>query len=299
MAAPSNVNPLFAGSLSIVDAQRKPYAGGWIGMADDLDGGGKWLRVGGIDDGGTRLALDAQSTFVKGNLGIGAAPTDKRLSVSGDAQVGDAATGRLRVGMLGLDWTNGNWGSLTYNAEHTPGAWTFFDPAKPAVTVEMDSAGGPSRFEVYTTTQAAPGAWNLRLSVAGDTGTVTVPGRLNAGTQNIFGVAAETRVQRNAGVDAPGNWSTQFHSGRFSEIYTAFAVFQGFSIWSPHTTPAAFRQTGQHWDNDDAIVQNAWVAVDGSDVNTVWGQAYCSESHAGNEADNQILFTVVVLGKPV
>jgi hypothetical protein len=93
MSKPSTVNPLSAGSLSILDHDRKVYPGAWIGMADDVEGAAPWLRVGGIADGGkARIALDAD-TRVSGNLGVGRAP---------EASLDVAADGRVR-GTLQID----------------------------------------------------------------------------------------------------------------------------------------------------------------------------------------------------
>src|SRR5262245_37907292 len=94
MAKPSSVNPLSAGSLSIVDRDRQVYPGAWIGMADDLEGTSQWLHVGGISDGRTsRLALDARRTSIQGSLGVNCLPTDRTLEVAGSAHTsGSLAT---------------------------------------------------------------------------------------------------------------------------------------------------------------------------------------------------------------
>jgi hypothetical protein len=66
------------------------------------------------------------------------------------------------------------WSSLSYNATHNAAnsAWEFPDSNRPAVTIEMDDAGGTPRFQVYSTTTSNPTTWIQRLAVNGNTGTV-------------------------------------------------------------------------------------------------------------------------------
>jgi hypothetical protein len=112
------------------------------------------------------------------------------------------------------------------------------------------------------------------------------------GGQNIFHVETRTLVATGAGTN-PGPWSVNY-AGIFSSVYTAFAVFQGFSIW-----PNDIGFT--NYDNlksTNNIVQHAFVRVNTFDVNSASGVAFCSESDAGEEADNPILFTVVIMGMP-
>ena len=79
------------------------------------------------------------------------------------------------------------WSSLTYNAHHneTNNNWVFPNPARPAVTVELDDAGGVPRFQVWSTTPANTTGFALRFNVNGQTGAVDVPGSLNVGTGGL------------------------------------------------------------------------------------------------------------------
>ena len=49
-------NPVAKGSLSFKDANNQVYPGGWIGMANNIDGATQWLHIGGIEEpsGGDR-----------------------------------------------------------------------------------------------------------------------------------------------------------------------------------------------------------------------------------------------------
>jgi hypothetical protein len=104
----------------------------------------------------------------------------------------------LRQNALFVSGTTG-WSSVSYNAHHNEANndWTFPDPSRPAVTVEMDDANGTPRFQVWTTTSAAPTAWNLRLSVDGNTGLVQVPGGVQLG--GVSTVNGRLRVRNNDG----------------------------------------------------------------------------------------------------
>jgi hypothetical protein len=69
------------------------------------------------------------------------------------------------------------WSSVAYNAHRNAAgnAWVFPDPTRPAMTIEMDDAGGPGRFQVWSTTRAATQVWTgPHLMVAGETGNVGV-----------------------------------------------------------------------------------------------------------------------------
>jgi len=158
-------------------------------------GGGLLLDVG--DPGGELEVAAATGTF-----GVMTVAADRLAVLRGDGTAPitlDGADARIGVGTDApshalhvtdnrgirqnlLFLTGGPaWSSLAYNAHHTAANndWTFVDPARPGVTMEMDDAGGVPRWQVWTTTAAAPTAWNLRLGIDGSTGVVSVPGQLS------------------------------------------------------------------------------------------------------------------------
>jgi hypothetical protein len=53
-----------------------------------------------------------------------------------------------------------------------------------------------------------------------------------------------------------------------------------------------------HVKSTDAIPQHVYVRVTWQDAIMAGGEIYCSESSSGSEADNTVLFTVVVMGRP-
>lgn len=99
----------------------------------------------------------------------------------------------LRVNRLYASGGQGNgpsvWSSLSFNAHHNDAntGWVFPEPARTAVTIEMDEASGVPRFEVYSTTLADKVGWVRRLGVNGDSGDVVVN---ESGGRTAIGPAA-------------------------------------------------------------------------------------------------------------
>jgi hypothetical protein len=81
-----------------------------------------------------------------------------------------------RLYMSGGNGGNDGWSSLAFNAFHNDAntAWTFPDPSRRAITVEMDDWPGFPRFQVYSTTNANMQGWIRRLSLDGETGNLVV-----------------------------------------------------------------------------------------------------------------------------
>ena len=130
--------------------------------------GPQGLRVYNGDMGaGTHVASFTQT----GRLGIGTNDPTQPLHVRGDLG--------LRQNRLYMSGGANNWSSITFNAHHSAdgGSWVFPDPAVPAVTIEMDAVGGPSRFEVYSTLLGDNTAWRSRLRVDGHNGNVGMAAR--------------------------------------------------------------------------------------------------------------------------
>jgi hypothetical protein len=116
-------------------------------------------------DIGTGVPLASLTS--SGRLGIGETKPTNPVHVKG-------AMG-MRQNAMYLSGDS-RWSSLTFNAHHNEAnsAWVFPDPAKPAVTVEMDAVAGFPRFEVYSTTPGNNQAWASRVFVNGHTGDVGI-----------------------------------------------------------------------------------------------------------------------------
>ena len=178
------------------------------------------------------------SLTATGRLGIGETDPSQVLHVKG-------ALG-IRQNALYLSGDPG-WSSLTFNAHHNQAnsGWVFPDPSKPAVTVEMDAAGGFPRFEVYATALGANQTWQSRLFVNGHTGDVgigtnnptarlDVAGDVRFGGLDAIGAGSKVRVVwgavSSAGAVTAGNGFTvaRTNTGRylitFSVQFTAQPV---------------------------------------------------------------------------
>jgi hypothetical protein len=165
---------------------------------------------------------------------------------------------------------------------------------------------------VHANGQGDPGGGSLamkldsgsNLSVAGNFasggnasigGNLSVGGNLNvSGSSNLFKVVPFTFAFSNGG-NGPRQ-QTLNYSG-FSQIYTAFVVLQGFSIWD-NSGNLAF----SNFNNDpdvNAIPQHVHVRIIGNPTTTqTTVEWFCSESLKSNEGDNTVLFTLVVMGRP-
>jgi hypothetical protein len=102
-----------------------------------------------------------------GNVGIGTENPTHKLHVNAKAG--------LRQNALYLSGDAG-WSSVSYNAHHDDanGAWLFPDPARKAITIELDDASGNTRMEVYSNASATPGGWRSHFKVSGDTDRVAM-----------------------------------------------------------------------------------------------------------------------------
>jgi hypothetical protein len=134
-------------------------------------------------DGTEPITLDTAN----GRVGIGTTAPTNALHVT--------ANSGLRQNRLYLSGDTG-WSSLSYNALHADDNrdWVFPDPSRPAVTIEMDDAGGTPRFQVWSTTNGGTQGWQLRLAVDGNTGRLTIPADLAVGAGASFGGEVSIRT---------------------------------------------------------------------------------------------------------
>lgn len=130
------------------------------------------------------------------------------------------------------------------------------------------------------------------LSVSGD---VNVAGDLSvAGGQNIFKVATQDFALSMNGATGPRSWT--YNYGGFSQIYAAYVVLRGFSIWG-NDGDLTFSNYS-HAADANAIPQHVYVRIETTSLTKTTGSCFCSESLESNETDNSVLFTVVVMGRP-
>lgn len=135
-----------------------------------------------------------------------------------------------------------------------------------------------------------PGGMRSSLWVSGD---LLAQGAVNS----VVDVHTATVRFKNTAVDAPRTWQISLPAGRFTAVFSAFAVLQGFSLFNNENN-SAFDSFG-HVADAEAIPQHVMVSVDAWSTSTVSGRCFCSESSTGVQSDNTVLFTVVVIGRKV
>ena len=84
-------------------------------------------------------------------------------------------------------------------------------------------------------------------------------------------------------------WNINLSSYNFTSIYTAFVIFQGFSLWDTYIP------NGNHTPSSNDIPQTAYVELVGYNTTNAWGVSYCSCS-SGSEYNDSVMFTLVVIG---
>jgi hypothetical protein len=150
-----------------------------------------------FNSGNAGAATTRMTVTDQGRVGIGAGDPTHPLHVT-------SAQG-LRQGSMYLSGGQG-WSSLTYNAHHDAAnaTWAFPDPTRPAVTVEMDDAGGVPRFQVWTTEPGNNTSWRARFAVRGDNGRVGIGTTVPQATLDVVGDGRFSGELRFAGLAAVG-----------------------------------------------------------------------------------------------
>lgn len=149
--------------------------------------------------------------------------------------------------------------------------------------------------------QSDPGGGMLSMKLDGGSnlqvfGNLTVNGNLTvSGNQNIFKVFTQPMALSLNGQKSPRAWTVSYNAFNFSQIYAAYVVFQGFSIWD-NDGDLTFSNFA-HDPDVNAIPQHAYVRITSSGLTQTSGECFCNESLESNETDNTILFTVVVMGR--
>jgi len=136
------------------------------------------------------------------------------------------------------------------------------------------------------------------LSVAGD---LNVTGNINfapGASQNFMRVETVTLAvalnENGAPGTAPMQWSHSFAA--FTQVYAAFVVLQGFSLWG-NDGNTAFTNYSHNRDTN-SITQHVFVRIKTQSLSQVTGECFCSEAYEPNQGDNTVLFTLVVMGRP-
>jgi hypothetical protein len=122
------------------------------------------------------------------------------------------------------------------------------------------------------------------------TGSLKVQSSAATAVQSVIKVKTYDKVVTNVG-SAPGSWN-QPYAGEFDQVLNVFATLAGFSVTGDYgsSNPGRYQDIG-------VIPQNVWVTVTSYDTGSATGQAFCAQSDATRDGNNQTGFTVVVLGR--
>lgn len=222
------------------------------------------------------------------NVGIGTATPAANLDVAGGLLHVAATTTPVFTAQgayVGWNVLTGGTGETDFINNQGGGSGGF-------AFMNTPSSGSPR-----STLMVITGAGSVGIGTQTPSALLDVQGSLRvAGNQNIFGVKTFLKALSNQNTsDNFRPWSVDY-TALFEQVYSVFAVFQGFSVFN-NDNNVAFDSLG-HVQGGQFIPQHAFVRVDFFDVNSASGVCYCSESEASEENDNSIFFTVVVMGKP-
>ncbi len=153
---------------------------------------------------GTQMAGDGGLTLTASALGVRTASPTNALHVN--------ATEGIRQNSLYLSGGPGG-SSLSYNAyRNAAGSWAFPDPSRPALTMEIDDAGGKARWDLWTTPTSAKTSWTHRMRIDGETGHVGLATTVPAARLHVVGSALITdRSDAPAGM--PGGYRLMVSGG--------------------------------------------------------------------------------------
>jgi hypothetical protein len=118
-------------------------------------------------------------------------------------------------------------------------------------------------------------------------GALSVPG---GGVDSVVKVRTFPRIVQNNG-SSPGTW-TQSYAGEFDSVPVVYAVLTGFSI-----TGESFSTTPSRTPDVNVIPQTLWVQVDSVSATSASGRAFFAQSDASQESNNEVSFTLVVIGR--
>jgi hypothetical protein len=136
-----------------------------------------------------------------------------------------------------------------------------------------------------------PGGNSSDLLVAGDL-------KIFGADDSAFRVRSYTQQLANDGAGGDGHtprpWTISLGAD-FGRIFTAFAVLNGFSLWNNDGNPAF--DVFDHLQSTAIIPQHCYVRVTGWTTTQVFGECFCQQSDAAQEANNTVFFTLVVVGR--
>ncbi len=159
-----------------------------------------------------------------------------------------------------------------------------------------DNLGGDDRLVVgpiYT----GDGQFKEQFVVANN-GNTTIAGTLTVkGGSNLMHVYAAPFAWKNNGANSPHSQSINYSGEGFAEVYAAYVVLQGYSLWNYDGQTDFTVNSGHHVEGGGNIPQHVYVKLVTHNTTSATVEVYCSESNSSLESDNTVLFTLVVLGR--
>ncbi len=159
-----------------------------------------------------------------------------------------------------------------------------------------DNLGGDDRLVVgpiYT----GDGQFKEQFIVA-DNGNTTIAGRLTAkGGSNLMRVYAVPFAWKNNGANSPRSQNINYSGEGFVEVYAAYVVLQGYSLWNYEGQTAFTPSAAHHESSGGNIPQHVYAKLITHNNTDATVEVYCSESNSSVEGDNTVLFTLVVMGR--
>ncbi len=134
--------------------------------------------------------------------------------------------------------------------------------------------------------------------VVANNGNTTIAGSLIVkGSNNLMRVHTSTQAWSNDGANDPHTQSLDYSAVGFVQIYAAYVVMQGYSLWNYDGQTAFTINSSHHNASANNIVQHVYARLVSHSLTAATVETYCSESSTGLEGDNTVLFTLVVLGR--
>jgi hypothetical protein len=134
--------------------------------------------------------------------------------------------------------------------------------------------------------------------IVANNGNTTIAGNLTVkGTNNLIRVHTVTRAWKNDGINDPSQRPISYSEVGFIEVYDAYVVLQGYSVWGYEGQTDFGVVSSHHAADASTIPQHVFVRLVSHNTTEAVVETYCSQSAASGEAENTVLFTLVVMGR--
>lgn len=292
------------------------------------DNAGKARYGIGVQSGTTYFRTDDQFCWFRGgehddNAGVPGAGGTLQLSLDFNACLNFGATTRQMLNLWNAEYGVGVQSATLYFRSNYDFCWfrggshsdTRSNPGGGALAMKLSNQGELTVNNAIRTRHVNGKNWandnddHLFLNydtgkdvhighVGGLASSLEVSGDIKLyGGSNIVKTRVLHMAVRNFG-NSEASWVANYPNV-FAEVYTAFAVLQGFSLWN-YTNDVQFQHDASHHaPHANAIPQHVYVRLDTIGLNQATGVCFCSESLAANQGDNTVLFTVVVIGRGI